>query len=161
MFDNDNVARNSLLQISRVELTARLVTAFVSSNRLQPSELGLLIARVHATLGDLEKARGSTEAFHEKMTPAQIRRSITPDALISFIDGKPYKTLKRHLTKHGLDMAGYRQRYGLPVDYPATAASYSAARSALARTLVSTRRREASQPVLTGSEAEPADEPAA
>ncbi len=45
--------------------------------------------------------------------PAQIRKSITPDALISFIDGKPYKTLKRHLTGNGLTMEEYRQRFGL------------------------------------------------
>ena len=65
--------------------------------------------------------------------PAQIRKSITPDALISFIDGKPYKTLKRHLTGNGMTIEQYRERFGLPRDYPSTAASYSAQRSALAK----------------------------
>lgn len=71
----------------------------------------------------------------EKATPAQIRKSITPEALISFIDGKPYKTLKRHVGTHGLDPAGYRQRYGLPPDYPMVSPNYAAQRSELARSL--------------------------
>ena len=71
----------------------------------------------------------------EKPTAAQIRKSVTPDALISFIDGKPYKTIKRHLAKHDLTFAEYRARYGLPSDYPSTAATYSAKRSELARAL--------------------------
>ena len=70
-----------------------------------------------------------------KLSAAEIRKSITPDALISFIDGKPYKTLKRHLTTHGLDPAGYRAKYGLPADYPIVSEKYSAARSELARML--------------------------
>jgi predicted transcriptional regulator len=55
--------------------------------------------------------------------------------LISFIDGKRYKTLKRHLTTHGLTVAEYKARYGLPADYPTTAPSYSEHRSAMARTM--------------------------
>ena len=66
---------------------------------------------------------------------ATIRRSITPDALISFIDGQPYRMLKRHLTTHGLTPQRYRQRYSLPADYPMTAPNYSAARSELAKAL--------------------------
>ena len=71
----------------------------------------------------------------ERPTPAQIRKSIRPDGLVSFIDGKSYKTLKRHLTKHGLDPQSYRDRFGLPSDYPTTSANYSAQRSALAKSL--------------------------
>lgn len=55
--------------------------------------------------------------------------------MISFIDGKAYKTLKRHLSTHGLDFETYRARYGLPADYPTVSANYSAARSALAKDL--------------------------
>ncbi|MCP1557927.1 UNVERIFIED_ORG: putative transcriptional regulator [Methylobacterium sp. SuP10 SLI 274] len=65
----------------------------------------------------------------------QVRKSITPDALISFIDGKPYKTLKRHLSAHGLDPYSYCQRYGLPNDYPMVAAAYAARRSELAKSI--------------------------
>jgi predicted transcriptional regulator len=70
-----------------------------------------------------------------KATPAQIRKSITRDALISFEDGKPYKTLKRHLTTFGLTIEQYRAKWGLPADYPTVAPSYSEARSAMAKAL--------------------------
>ena len=84
----------------------------------------------------------------EKPTPAQIRKSITHDGLVSFVDGKTYKTLKRHLTGAGLDPASYRQRYGLPSDYPMTAPSYSEQRSALAKSLGLGQQRR------TGTDAE-------
>ena len=70
-----------------------------------------------------------------KLTAAQIRKSVTPDALISFEDGKPYKTLKRHLTTRGLTLAEYKTKWGLPTDYPTTAPSYSARRSEMAKSL--------------------------
>ena len=99
------------------------------------SELARVIASVHAALFDLANPAPAKPAGPEKPTPAEIKRSITPDALISFVDGKRYKTLKRHLTKNGLTMEGYRSLYGLPPDYPSTCASYSAQRSELARSL--------------------------
>ncbi len=127
----------------QIELTVDIVSAYVSNNHIQAVDLPALIGTIHAALGDLSKPVEQAEAPAEKLTPAQIRKSITPDALISFIDGKPYKTLKRHLTKHGLDFQAYRQRFGLPADYPATAASYSAKRSELARSLGLGRKNEA------------------
>ncbi|CAO4179540.1 ROS/MUCR transcriptional regulator protein [Methylorubrum populi] len=81
------------------------------------------------------QAAAPTEPKVERATPAQIKKSITPNALVSFVDGKPYKTLKRHLSQHGLDPQSYRTRYGLPADYPMTAPSYSEQRSALARSI--------------------------
>ena len=69
------------------------------------------------------------------MDKRQVNKSITPDGLISFVDGKPYKTLKRHLSRHGMDMKAYREAYGLPNDYPSVAPNYSAARSEMARKL--------------------------
>lgn len=80
-------------------------------------------------------ASAETKAAHGKVSAEQIEASITHDALISFVDGKPYKTLKRHLGTHGLDPASYRRRYGLPKDYPMTAASYSEQRAALAKAI--------------------------
>ena len=118
-----------------VEMTADIIAAYVSGNHVQASELPGLIVSVHAALSGLGNAVPAEPAGPEKPTPAQVKKSITPDALISFIDGKPYKTLKRHLTKSGLTMESYRARYGLPSDYPSTAASYSAQRSELARAL--------------------------
>lgn len=55
------------------------------------------------------------------------------DGLVSFLDGKTYKTLKRHLTSHGLEPRAYRERFGLPADYPMVAPNYAAQRSALAK----------------------------
>lgn len=120
----------------RIEQAVDIVSAYVANNSLPIAELPSLIASVHATLGALTGAPAAPEAeVIEKATPAQIRKSIRPEGLISFIDGKSYKTLKRHLTKHGLDPYSYRERYGLPSDYPTTAANYSAQRSALAKEL--------------------------
>lgn len=135
MSDNDNAADTGETQAGFIELTAEIVSAYVSNNRVQPADLPALVSSVHAAIGGLGKAVGPAEPSIEKPTPAQIKKSITPDALISFLDGKPYKTLKRHLTKHGLDPASYRERFGLPHDYPLTATRYSEARSSLARTL--------------------------
>lgn len=124
-------------QLNYIDLTADLVAAFVSNNVVRPSDLPELISTIHSTLSTLT-AGGTgqaSEAQVEKPTPAQIKKSITPDALISFEDGKPYKTLKRHLTLRGLTPEAYRGKYGLPRDYPMTSASYSAQRSELARNL--------------------------
>ena len=120
-------------QIDLVALTADIVSAYVSNNRVPPAEMPTLLASVHAAVAGLGSAPASEKPAVQKLTPAQIRKSITPEALISFIDGKSYKTLKRHITGAGMTIEQYRERYGLPRDYPSTAASYSAQRSELAR----------------------------
>lgn len=120
-----------------IELSADIVSAFVSNNSIPASELGNLLASVHAAVTGLASS-GSTPSKGdevEKATPAQIKKSITPDALISFEDGKSYKTLRRHLTIRGLTPEDYRAKHGLPADYPMTSAGYSAQRSELARAL--------------------------
>ena len=122
-------------QNDRIELAADLVSAYVSNNSLPSPELPALIVQVHAALLALSAPQAPKEEEVERATPAQIKKSITPDALISFIDGKPYKTLKRHLGTHGLDPYSYRQRYGLPNDYPMVAPNYAAQRSALAKSI--------------------------
>ncbi|WP_238178963.1 MucR family transcriptional regulator [Methylobacterium oxalidis] len=118
-------------------MTAEVVSAYIARNHVAAGDLPALIASVHATLNSLGQgaATSATAEEVEKPTPAQVRKSITPDALISFIDGKPYKTLKRHLSTHGLDPYSYRQRYGLPNDYPMVAAAYAAQRSELAKSI--------------------------
>lgn len=120
------------------ERIADIVCAYVSNNHVAPADLPALIANVHAALSALntgDAANRVAEVPVEKVTAAQVRKSVTPDALISFIDGRPYKTLKRHLTKFGFSPATYRERYGLPSDYPMVAPSYSETRSSLARSL--------------------------
>jgi predicted transcriptional regulator len=91
-----------------------------------------LIRTVHNTLANLEKGP-VVDDEPEKPSAAQIRSSITPEALISFINGKPYKTLKRHVRGHGLTLEAYKARYGLPRDYPSVAANYRNIRSKLAK----------------------------
>jgi predicted transcriptional regulator len=114
------------------ELTASIVASYVEMNKIAAADLPTLITSTYSALrGASQPAAPENEAV-AKPTAAQIRKSITPDALISFIDGKPYKMLKRHLTTHGLTGKAYQERYGLPLNYPMTALSYSAARSALA-----------------------------
>lgn len=113
--------------------TVEIVSAHVRSNPVPRADLPGLIASIHAALGNLRKAATLAEHQVEKPTPDQIRKSITSDALISFLDGKPYKSLKRHLTANGHTPASYRAAYGLDASYPMVAAGYSAQRSALAK----------------------------
>lgn len=127
-------------------ITADIVSAYVSNNSLRPSDLPELLVQVHGSLASLSAPPAASNNEAERATPAQIRKSITPDALISFVDGKPYKSLKRHLGTHGLTIEEYRARYGLPIDYPAVSANYSAARSALAKELGLGRQRQQAAP---------------
>ena len=124
-----------------IELAGDIVAAYVSNNPVPAAELPALIARVHGAIAGLVTGTLTTEtgaavqADVEKPSAAQIRKSVRPDGIVSFIDGKTYKTLKRHLTSHGLDPRGYRDRYGLPADYPMVAPSYAEQRSALAKAI--------------------------
>jgi len=123
-----------------MELTGDIVSAYVSNNSVPGSELPALIRNVYAALGGIVAgtAQVSTQPTAEtadKPTAAQIRKSVTPDGIVSFVDGKTYKTMKRHLTGHGFDPQSYRQRFGLPADYPMVASSYAAQRSALAKSI--------------------------
>ena len=120
-------------------LAGEIVSAYVSNNSVPASELPKLIHSVHSAIaglasGVVPSSAASTEPT-EKPTPAEIRKSIRNDGLVSFIDGKTYKTLKRHLTAQGLDPRTYRERFGLPADYPMVAPSYAAQRSALAKAI--------------------------
>lgn len=127
-----NAARTAGGAADYVDLTTGIVSAYVSNNHLQTSEIVSLIASTYAALTALSQGDTIEDPTATKPTPSQIRKSITPDALISFIDGKPYKTLKRHLTSKGTTIEQYRARYGLPQDYPVVAASYSEQRAKLA-----------------------------
>jgi predicted transcriptional regulator len=115
------------------KLTAQVVEAFASGNHLSAAEMPALIASVHESLLGVSGAPEEAPDEVKKLTPARIRQSIKPDHLISFEDGRPYKMLSRHLRLRDLTPAQYRSKWGLPADYPVTAPSYSAKRSALAR----------------------------
>ncbi|MFE1601474.1 MucR family transcriptional regulator [Methylobacterium sp. ID0610] len=115
-------------------LTADIATAYLSHHHLQASELPRLLAEIHTALRSAAQGKAAP-ARPPKPTPQEIRRSITHEALISFEDGKSYKTLRRHLTRLGLTPETYREKWGLPPDYPMTCADYSKRRSELARAL--------------------------
>lgn len=138
---------------SAVDMAGAIVSAYVANNNLTSYELPNLIGCVYAALSGLTKRTAAItpiQASH-KATPAEIRKSVTPGALISFIDGKGYKTLKRHLTGHGLNPRSYRERYGLPADYPMVASSYSEQRSAIAKAIDLRKPREAVRAAATTS----------
>jgi predicted transcriptional regulator len=118
-----------------IQLTADVVSAYVSNNPVPAADLPSLIGQVHAAL--MSRANGSIEEKVEPLKPAvPIKRSVTPEYIISLEDGKKFKSLKRHLaTHHGLTPDEYRAKWGLPADYPMVAPAYAAARSALAKTM--------------------------
>jgi predicted transcriptional regulator len=121
-------------QTSHIDLAVDIVSAYLSNNHVAAGDLPALIANIHAAVTGLGQSAATVE-LELKATPAQIRKSITHDALISFEDGKPYKSMRRHLTKYGLTPEAYREKWGLPRDYPIVAASYSEQRSSLAKSL--------------------------
>lgn len=118
-----------------LELTATITAAYLENNRANPDELPQLIRSVHQSLKTAEEPQAEPGDQVERPTPAQIRKSITRDAIISFEDGRPYKSMKRSLARLGMTPADYREKWGLPHDYPMVAPSYSAQRSALAKQL--------------------------
>ncbi|WP_267360101.1 MULTISPECIES: MucR family transcriptional regulator [unclassified Methylobacterium] len=149
---DENAETIETAAVDYIEFTAEIVSAYVSNNPVRPADMAELIASTHAALSSLGQATAAAPAV-EKLTSSQIRKSVTPDAIISFIDGKPYKTLKRHLNGAGMTIEQYRERYGLPRDYPSTAASYSEQRSALARSFGLGQQRKKASPKA----AEPAE----
>ena len=112
-----------------LDLAARIVSAFVSNNSVQASELPALIASVHQALTKV------SEKAPEPLEPAvPIKKSVTPDYVICLEDGRKLKMLKRHLrTSYDMSPEEYRQKWGLPPDYPMVAPKYAAQRSELAR----------------------------
>ena len=127
-------------------LTADIVSAYVSNNKVQTSELASVISQVHQALGSVGQVAAPAAPETPKPSAAEIRKSRTPEFLTSFVDGRKYKSLKRHLTTNGMTPDEYRTRFGLPKDYPMVAESYSAQRSALAKTLGLGRKATAPEP---------------
>jgi len=129
-----------------VDMTTDIVSAYVGANAIAPADLPGFIRQVHGALAGI--ARGETAAPPaEPLKPAiSIRRSITPDHLISLEDGRAYKLLKRHLAKLGLTPQTYREKWGLRKDYPMVAPAYAAARSAQAKRLGLGRRAATAAP---------------
>lgn len=112
-------------------LTAEIVAAHVANNAVHPGEVASLISTVYAALSGLGSS--PVELVAEKPKGAvSVRASIKPGHLVSMIDGKPYKMLRRHVSQHGYTPESYREAFGLAKDYPMVAADYAEQRRALA-----------------------------
>jgi len=118
---------------SHVELAAEIVSAYVSNNSVPASELPTLLNDVHAAI--VRVASGGQPAVVEAAKPAvPPKKSITNDYIVCLEDGRKFKSLKRHLrTQYNLSPEEYREKWGLPADYPMVAPAYAKARSALAK----------------------------
>ncbi|WP_026381210.1 MucR family transcriptional regulator [Afifella pfennigii] len=116
-----------------IELTADIVSAYVSNNTIAAGDISGLIGNIYQALQTT--AEGGAEPEPEPQKPAvPVRKSITPDFIICLEDGKKFKSLKRHLRTHyDLSPEEYRDKWGLPADYPMVAPNYAKARSELAK----------------------------
>ncbi|ACL63250.1 MucR family transcriptional regulator [Methylobacterium nodulans] len=124
-------AANDVESLYLIATTADIVSAFLAHNPVPVTDLPPLLTAVHASLTGLTKpAEPKPEPL---VPPVPIRKTITPDAIISLEDGQPYKTLARHLGRLGLTPEQYRAKWGLPTNYPMTAPNYAAQRSELAK----------------------------
>ena len=117
---------------SFIELTASIVSAYVSNNPVPAAELPALIGQVHTALSRVYSGRAETG---EPLKPSiSLKKSISPDYIVCLEDGKKFRSLKRHLrTQYNLTPEQYRSKWGLPKDYPMVAPSYAEARSRLAK----------------------------
>jgi predicted transcriptional regulator len=116
-----------------IDLTATIVSAYVSNNPTPASDIPALIGQIHAAL--LRVSTGRAEQPLEPAKPAvPVKKSMTADYLICLEDGKRFKSLKRHLrTQYGITPEQYRDKWGLAADYPMVAPNYAVARSQLAK----------------------------
>jgi len=128
------------IDINSVELATELTVAWLSNpnTRTSADDVPAFLKSMHEAVAKLTSpAPSEPEAPESEYTPAvTARKSLaSPDHIISMIDGKPYKTLRRHLSTNGLTPDEYRQRYNLKADYPMVAASYSEARRTMAKAI--------------------------
>lgn len=124
-----------------LSLTAEIVSAHVGHNSVHTTELPKMIVAVHGALAALGQPIEASPVEPDYSPAVTVRKSLAnDDFIISMIDGKPYRTLRRHLRRHGLTVEEYRARYSLPASYPTVAKSYSAARSAMAQAIGFGRR---------------------
>lgn len=119
-----------------ITMTVGITANYVSNNRVSPDELPALIASIHSALTRTSEPTPVAEPVEvQRPTMAQIKRSITDLGIVSFLDGKTYQSLKRHLTKRGMTPSQYREQFGLPNSYPLVAPAYSQRRSEFAKSI--------------------------
>jgi predicted transcriptional regulator len=141
-----------------IELSADIVSAYVSNNSVPASELPALLSSVYLALTKTGQAQSQEPQV--ELTPAvPVKKSVTADAIVCLEDGKKFKSLKRHLrTTYDMTPEQYRAKWGLPVDYPMVAPNYAKARSELAKTmgLGQQRRKTAALVDAVANDAAPA-----
>jgi predicted transcriptional regulator len=127
-------------EASAVELATELTIAWLSNpnTRATPDEVPAFLGKMHAAVIVLAAASASVDseadATPDYAPAVSVRKSLaSKDHIISLIDGKPYKTLRRHLSTNGLTPEEYRARYGLKADYPMVAEAYSQQRRDMAK----------------------------
>jgi predicted transcriptional regulator len=124
-----------------VAMTIEVVASYVAHNNMRPDDVPGFIAQTHAAIAALNAApepavADQPEAAAEHQPAVTVRKSLASrEHILSMIDGKPYKTLKRHIGRHGMTPAEYRERYGLKADYPMIAPAYSEQRREVAKSL--------------------------
>lgn len=125
------------------EFTAQIVSAYVSNNTIVAENLPGFITSVHESLVAAEN--GVMEPKKVELIPAvPIKKSVTPEYIICLEDGKKFRSLKRHLRTHyNLSPDEYRQKWGLPTDYPMVSPMYAASRSELAKNMGLGQRKKA------------------
>lgn len=128
--------------LNYVELTAEVVAAYVAHNAVQRNDIPALIASVHASLAGLSRTAAPAQS-ERPVPPVPVKKSIGDDYIVSMEDGRRYKSLKRHLSGRGLTPEQYREKWGLPIDYPMVAPSYARQRSELAKSMGLGRQRRA------------------
>ncbi len=127
-----------------IVLTSQIVSAFVSKNSVQASDLPALISSVYQSLKSVGQPQAAVEAPADLKPAVPVKKSVTPDYIVCLEDGKRCKMLKRHLmASFGLTPDEYRAKWGLPADYPMVAPNYAKARSDLALKLGLGRSRAA------------------
>ena len=120
-------------------LIGEMFIAYVSNNRVQPSEIGEVVRAISRAL-----SQGNFEALATRGDPAvPIDESVTPDYVTCLEDGLQFKSLKRHIGMHGMTPDEYRRKWGLPDSYPMVAPKYAKTRSRLAKKIGLGRKRSA------------------
>ena len=116
-----------------IDLSTEIVSAYVSHNALSVTDLPKLIADVHSALRGL-RSTTAPELIEELRPAVPVKKSVGADFIVCLEDGKKFKSLKRHLRTHyNMSPEEYREKWGLPADYPMVAPNYSATRSRLAK----------------------------
>jgi predicted transcriptional regulator len=132
--------------IVQLESVTAIVAAYVANNTIQKENLGPLILDVFQSLTQI----GQKPVAVEQLKPAvPVKRSIQPDHIVCLEDGKKFKSLKRHLMSHyNMTPSEYREKWGLPHDYPMVAPNYAQSRSELAKRMGLGQRRQSEEIAL-------------